>query len=155
MMARTVIGPKIRDRRHALGITQASLAGRIGISASYLNLIESNKRSIAGALLKRICDALGLALEELDGAAERRLISDLGEMTGEPLLAALAIDGASASDLASRHAGWARALVVLHRAWRDRDAQSRGLAHHTPGRPGDRRSRHRSGAWLPALRRAV
>ena len=119
-MPRAVIGPRIRERRHALGITQAGLAARVGISASYLNLIESNKRSIAGALLKRIGDALALPLEELDGAAERRLIGDVGEIAGEPLLASLQLDGASAGELASRHGGWARALVMLHRAWRDR-----------------------------------
>ena len=120
-MSRPVIGPKIRERRHALGITQSSLASRVGISASYLNLIESNKRNIAGALLKRIGNELGLAVEDLDGAAERRLISDLAEMAGEPFLAPLQLDGASANELASRHAGWANALVALHRAWRDRD----------------------------------
>jgi predicted transcriptional regulator/transcriptional regulator with XRE-family HTH domain len=120
-MPRPVIGPKIRDRRHALGLTQAGLAAHVGISASYLNLIESNKRSIAGALLKRIGDALELPLEELDGAAERRLLSDVGEIAGEPLLAALQLDIGSAADLASRHGAWARALVALHRAWRDRD----------------------------------
>jgi transcriptional regulator with XRE-family HTH domain len=68
-MLRPLIGPKIRERRIALGITQSSLAHKLGISASYLNLIESNKRNIAGALLKRISDALNLSIESLDGAA--------------------------------------------------------------------------------------
>src|SRR5690606_32297479 len=53
-MPRTLVGPKIRDRRKALGLTQAGLAHSIGISASYLNLIESSRRPIAGALLKRV-----------------------------------------------------------------------------------------------------
>ena len=119
-MPRPVIGPKIRDRRHALGITQSGLAARIGISASYLNLIESNKRNIAGTLLKRIAGELHLAIEDLEGAAERRLISDLGEIAAEPSLASLALDAGSSGDLASRHAGWAQALIALHRAWRDR-----------------------------------
>ncbi len=120
-MPRPVIGPKIRDRRHALGITQSALAARLGISASYLNLIESNKRNIAGALLRRIADELRLAIEDLEGAAERRLISDLGEIAAEPWFAPLALDATSVGDLVSRHAAWARALIALHRAWRDRD----------------------------------
>jgi predicted transcriptional regulator/DNA-binding XRE family transcriptional regulator len=127
-MPRPLIGPKIRDRRHTLGSTQSGLAARLGISASYLNLIESNKRSIAGALLKRIGDELGLALEELDGAGERRLIGDLGEIAGEPMLAPLQLDPGSAGELAGRHAGWARALIALHRAWRDRDQAVNALA---------------------------
>ena len=127
-MPRPVIGPKIRERRHALGITQARLAAQVGISASYLNLIEGNKRSIAGALLKRIGDELGLPTGDLDGVTERRLISDLSEIAGEPLLMPLQLDGVSANDLASRHAAWARALVVLHRAWRDRDQAVNALS---------------------------
>ena len=36
-----------------MGVTQAEMSRRIGISASYLNLIERNKRGIAGPLLRR------------------------------------------------------------------------------------------------------
>jgi predicted transcriptional regulator/transcriptional regulator with XRE-family HTH domain len=115
-----LIGPKIRDRRRALGITQSKLAATLAISSSYLNLIEAGKRNIGGSLLKRIAEALGLAVDELDGAAERRLLGDLRELTAEPLLGALRLDAASATDLAGRHPGWARALVALHRAWLDR-----------------------------------
>jgi predicted transcriptional regulator/DNA-binding XRE family transcriptional regulator len=115
-----LIGATLRERRRALGIRQAALAAQVGISASYLNLIESDKRSIGGALLKRIADALGLALADLDGAAERRLVADLGELCGEPLLADLHLEPDAAPLLAGRHRGWARALTRLHRAWIDR-----------------------------------
>src|SRR5574337_411226 len=117
---RSLIGPTLRERRRALGITQSQLAADAGISASYLNLIESDKRNIGGALLKRLADALGLALDELDGAAERRLQDDLGELAAEPLLAELRLDAAATHALASQHRNWAHALVRLHRAWRDR-----------------------------------
>ncbi|MFT3819722.1 MAG: short-chain fatty acyl-CoA regulator family protein [Rubrivivax sp.] len=119
-MRTSLIGATLRERRRALGITQAALAAQTGISASYLNLIESDKRSIGGALLKRIADALGLALAEVDGAAERRLVADLAELCGEPLLADLRLDPAGAPVLAGRQRGWARALARLHRAWLDR-----------------------------------
>lgn len=115
-----LIGATLRERRRALGITQAALAARLGISASYLNLIESDKRSIAGALLKRIADALGLTLAEIDGAAERRLAADLDELCGEPMLADLGLDSDGAQVMAGRHRAWGRALVRLHRAWMDR-----------------------------------
>ena len=118
---RSLIGPRIRDRRRTLGLTQASLAHKVGVSASYLNLIEGNKRNIGGALLQRIAAELGLGVEEVDGAAERRLLADLAELVGEPLLADLRLERASADDLAGRHGAWARALVKLHRAVLDRD----------------------------------
>lgn len=117
---RALIGSNLRERRRALGITQSRLASEAGISASYLNLIESNKRNIGGTLLKRIADVLGVALDELDGAAERRLADDLGELAGEPLLADLHLEPSAASELANRHPGWAQAMIRLHRAWNDR-----------------------------------
>ena len=125
---RSVIGSRIRDRRRSLRMTQAALASRVGISASYLNLIEANKRSIGGALLKRIGDALEMPLESLDGAVERRLLDELDEIAGAPMLASLALAG-SASDLAARHGAWAHALVFLHRAWRDRDQAVNALSN--------------------------
>jgi predicted transcriptional regulator/transcriptional regulator with XRE-family HTH domain len=115
-----LVGPKIRERRRSLGLTQAALSQRLAISASYLNLIEAGKRSIGGALLKRVAAELGLALDELDGAAERRLLADLGELAADPVLADLKLDAAAATELAGEHADWARALVLLHRAWLDR-----------------------------------
>lgn len=120
-MPRSLIGVRIRERRRAQGITQAALAARIGISGSYLNLIEHNRRQIGGALLKRVAEALEMPLDELDGAAGRRLLDDLGELAGDPRLAALRLDPGEIDDLAGRHPGWARALVVLQRSLLDRD----------------------------------
>lgn len=120
-MSRSLIGPRIRDRRRALGITQASLAGRVEISASYLNLIEGNKRNIGGALLRRIAAELDLAVDEMDGAAERRLLTDLVELAGDSLLAELGLDARSAHELAGRHPEWAQALVRLNRTRLDRE----------------------------------
>lgn len=115
-----LLGPKIRERRRALGVTQVGLSETLGISASYLNLIEAGRRNIGGGLLKRIADALGMAVDELDGAAERRLLADLAELATEPLLAPHRLDAATAAAIAGHHPGWARALISLHRAWVER-----------------------------------
>ena len=120
-MARSTIGFKIRDRRKALGVTQANLSARLGISASYLNLIESNKRNIGGGLLKKIADELGVTVDLFDGAAERRLVNDLTELSGASILSRVPLDPADAGDFASQHPQWAQALVMLHRAYHDRN----------------------------------
>ena len=49
--AQRVVGPKSRGRRRALHSTQSSLSATLGISPSYLNLIQAGKRNIGGALL--------------------------------------------------------------------------------------------------------
>ncbi|HEX2531726.1 MAG TPA: short-chain fatty acyl-CoA regulator family protein [Burkholderiaceae bacterium] len=120
-MPRSVIGFKVRDRRKALGITQANLSARLGISASYLNLIENNKRNIGGKLLKKIADELDMTVDLFDGAAERRLVSDLTELSGEAILSPLPLDRTDVGDFAGQYPQWARALVMLHRAYHDRN----------------------------------
>ncbi len=127
-MATPLIGLKIRDRRKEFGLTQTELAGRIGISVSYLNLIEHNKRSIGGRLLQQIAEELEVGLDVLDGATERRLVSDLNEALADPLFDHLRLDPSSASDLVGRHPGWAQALVILHRAFLDRSQAMHALA---------------------------
>lgn len=61
-MARDALtGTRIRERRAMGGLKQSDLARQIGISASYLNLIEHNRRRIGGKLLLDIAAALGLS----------------------------------------------------------------------------------------------
>jgi len=118
-MARAPIGLKIRKQRKANGMTQAVMAQRLDISASYLNLIEHNKRPIAGKLLIRISEELGIDVGSLDGAAEQRTILDLHELTIDPLLRELNLSQKTATELVGQHPQWANALVTLHRTYLD------------------------------------
>lgn len=120
-MQRTVIGFKLRQHRRQSGITQADLAARVGISASYLNLIENNKRNIGGQLLHRLAQQLELSVDELDGAPERRLVHELVDVGGETLLQDLALTPESAAEMAGQYPQWAQALVQLHRGYHDRN----------------------------------
>jgi hypothetical protein len=71
-----ILGARVRELRRQAGLSQAELARRLEISPSYLNLIEHNKRRIAGALLRRTAAALDVAVDDLDGAAHRVLLDD-------------------------------------------------------------------------------
>ncbi|MBV1903463.1 MAG: helix-turn-helix domain-containing protein, partial [Marinosulfonomonas sp.] len=51
MVKTTLTGNRIRERRIQIGLRQSALAKAVGISASYLNLIEHNRRRIGGKLL--------------------------------------------------------------------------------------------------------
>ena len=114
-MASLPIGHRVRSRRKELGLTQTELARNLGISVSYVNLIEHDKRSIGGGLLNRMTTALSLEPGALDGTAERRMLQELGEITAEPYLSGLKLGDDSARDLISRHEGWAQALIAMRR----------------------------------------
>ncbi|MCC5983472.1 MAG: helix-turn-helix domain-containing protein [Rhodobacteraceae bacterium] len=58
-------GTRIRARRTASGLRQADLARMVGVSPSYLNLIEHNRRNVAPDLLHKLAGALGIAPEDL------------------------------------------------------------------------------------------
>ena len=79
MVADTLTGSRIRDRRLIRGLRQADLARKIGISTSYLNLIEHNRRRIGGKLLNALADALDVEVSVLNQGAEASLIAALRE----------------------------------------------------------------------------
>ncbi len=116
-MARAPIHFRLRDRRRELGLTQAALAGRIGISASYLNLIEHGKRLVAGALLRRIAEALDLDPGTLTGAQDARLGQEIAEIAADPLIRDLGLSARPAQDFVGRDRSWAQAIVRLHRSY--------------------------------------
>ena len=71
---------------------------------------------------------LGEEIDALTGRAERRLIADLGEVALEPLLRHIGLSPDLAPDLVGRHPDWTRALLTLHRAWRDQAAIANALS---------------------------
>ena len=127
-MPETILGTRIRERRKQTGVTQSDLAHQIGISASYLNLIERNKRRIAGQLLTKTAAALGVGLDELDGAAERRLLDRLGEIAKLPHLGAHQPEADAIGEMIGRFPGWSRTLAMLAQSERDANNAARVLA---------------------------
>ncbi len=110
------IGHRIRAQRKAKGMTQTALAQVLGISVSYINLIEHDKRSIGGALLNRLTEALDLDVATLDGAQERRMLDALEQIAADPGISDPQLHPESARDLIARHEPWAKTLVAMRQA---------------------------------------
>ena len=49
-----IIGQRLRVLRRSLGLTQAQLAAELGVSASYITLIEADQRPASARLLMRL-----------------------------------------------------------------------------------------------------
>ncbi|WP_370401164.1 short-chain fatty acyl-CoA regulator family protein [Sulfitobacter sp. JB4-11] len=109
MAVETLTGSRIRERRVMAGLKQADLARDIGISASYLNLIEHNRRRIGGKLLLSIAQRLGTEAQALTEGAEAALIATLREAAVEAGLTGP--EAAQVEEFAGRFPGWADVLV--------------------------------------------
>jgi predicted transcriptional regulator/DNA-binding XRE family transcriptional regulator len=96
-----------------LGQRQAELAKEVGISASYLNLIEHNRRRIGGKLLLSIARSLGVEPSALTEGAEAALIAVLREARAADPAAGAEQD--ALEDFAGRFPGWAQLLERRHR----------------------------------------
>ena len=126
-MSRPLIGRTVRRIRTEQGLSQQALAVRLGISASYQNLIEHDQRGVTAALLIKLSETLGVDLAALSGSAERHLETQLREVFADPLLAADPVGDAEIEQLGASPAA-ARAILALYRAWRVAREDSGGIA---------------------------
>lgn len=133
MSRQTPIGHRLRRHRKDRGLTQMALADAVGISPSYLNLIEHNRRAIGGSLLVRLAEALELEPGSLSGSEEGRLLSDLGEMTADPVFEEAPLDTQEFSSAVANTPAMVKALMTLYRAYRSSldevDILSERLSH--------------------------
>ena len=103
-------GPHPHTRKTGCwGLKQAELARAAGISASYLNLIEHNRRRIGGKLLLRIAGILQVEPAVLTEGAGAALIASLREAAADLPQGGAELD--RVDEFAGRFPGWAQLLA--------------------------------------------
>lgn len=112
------IGSRIQRLRRQSRISQAELAGQLGISASYLNLIEHNRRRITVPLLMKVAGQFGIEPGELVENDETRLVGDLMEIFGDDVFAESQLTNQDIRDLATSNPTVGRAIVRLFDQYR-------------------------------------
>jgi predicted transcriptional regulator/transcriptional regulator with XRE-family HTH domain len=115
-MQKTFIGPQLRRLRQERSETQSAMAKALGISASYVNLLENNERSVSVAVLLRLFEAYGVDWRDIEKDDSAVQLADLRAALQDPLftnarpdLAQLRAALVHAPDLVS-------AFLRLHRA---------------------------------------
>ncbi|KQZ32812.1 Cro/Cl family transcriptional regulator [Mesorhizobium sp. Root552] len=111
-------GPRIRRIRNAKGLTQTSMAEGLGISPSYLNLIERNQRPLTVQLILKLASVYKVEPDELQGEA-RGSIAALKEAFSDPLLAGELPGDQELVEVAEAAPNAAAAIVKLYRAYRE------------------------------------
>ena len=107
------IGHKIKTKRRKLGIAQASLAKKISISPSYLNLIESGKRKISVDLLLKVANELNIEISDISKKTDTNLFQNLMDLLGDDLFEDLDITNFDIKELVNTNPLIAKALVKL------------------------------------------
>jgi predicted transcriptional regulator/transcriptional regulator with XRE-family HTH domain len=109
-------GKRIRALRRRDGLSQAALAERLGISPSYLNLLENDRRPLTTDLLLRLAQCFTLDLRTFAGDDRAQLTADLVELFGDPVFEEHPLTRAELAEFAAASPDVARAVVCLHHA---------------------------------------
>lgn len=111
------IGPRLRRLRRELGLTQQVMAGDLGISPSYVALLERNQRPVTADLLLRLARTYQLEMDEIapeDGADHARR---LAEVLRDPVFSGIDLPPLEVADLAGSFPGITEALLRLYGAY--------------------------------------
>tara|TARA_B100000029_G_scaffold461973_1_gene494100 strand:- start:747 stop:2186 length:1440 start_codon:yes stop_codon:yes gene_type:complete len=112
------IGSKIRKERRSKGLSQSELSKNLGISASYLNLLESGRRTITVPLLIKIGNELSLSLKDLTLESNKRLLSDIMEVLSNELFEDLDITNQETTEFINNNPNIAKALLSLNDSYK-------------------------------------
>ena len=130
----SLLGAKVRALRRQKSISQVQLADRLGISPSYLNLIEHNRRAMPAPLLIKIAEIFELDLKALSTEQDARTVADLMELFGDPIFEHEDVTTAEVRDLAAHAPVAARSILKLYHAFREAREAADNLAIKISGR---------------------
>jgi predicted transcriptional regulator/transcriptional regulator with XRE-family HTH domain len=114
------IGGKLRRMRQERHLTQGQMAAELGLSPSYLNLIESNQRPVTVRVLLKLAERFQVELSTLAPEDDERLSTSLLEVFSDPLFDGADVKTSDVRDLVSSLPSVAHAVVDLYDAYRAR-----------------------------------
>lgn len=115
--SRLFVGEQLRQVRRDAGLNQRAFAGRLGISVSYLSLLESGERPLTPGIAAALGRRHPAALAAIEGLAPAQRLSALAEALADPALPLSASHEALAR-LAEERPEIADRIVALHAAKR-------------------------------------
>jgi len=126
------LGPRLRRLRRELGLTQQAMAADLGVSPSYVALLEGNQRPLTAELLVRLAKSYRFDLAEFAGEDSEDQIQRIGAILRDPLLADIEVSPLEVADLAASFPGISEVLLRLHGAYA-REQQALAQQRESPG----------------------
>ena len=112
------IGGKLRRMRQERHLTQTQMAVELGLSPSYLNLLESNQRPVTVRVLLKLAERFQVELAALAPEDDERLSTNLIEVFSDPLFDGADVKTTDVRDLVSSLPAVAHAVIDLYAAYR-------------------------------------
>jgi predicted transcriptional regulator/DNA-binding XRE family transcriptional regulator len=122
------LGPKIRRLRRDNRLSQAKLAEQLGISPSYLNLIEHNRRNVTVDLLLKLAEQFQLAIGDLSEDDDGQVMADLVETFDDDIFERHDLTTTEVRELVTAAPVVAQAVLTLYDAYRNTRAEASTLA---------------------------
>ena len=125
------IGGKLRRLRQERHLTQAQMASELEISASYLNLIESNRRPVTARVLLQLASKFRLEIGALAAGDDQQLLSSLLEALSDPVFEDEDVKVSDVRELVSALPAVGRAMLALYRSHHNRRQNGAGMDSQT------------------------
>ena len=113
------LGARFKRLRRELGLTQTRMAEDLGVSPSYLNLLERNQRPVTAQVLLRLAEAYDLDLKSLATDPESAGATGLSEVFSDHIFRDLGLGRHEIAEVAENTPAVAEAVVRLYRAYLD------------------------------------
>ncbi|MES2897316.1 MAG: short-chain fatty acyl-CoA regulator family protein [Pseudomonadota bacterium] len=113
------LGARMKRLRRELGLTQTRMAEDLGVSPSYLNLLERNQRPVTAQVLLRLAEAYDLDLKSLSSDPDSAGATGLSEVFSDQMFRDLGVARHEIAEVADSAPGVAEAIVRLYRSYLD------------------------------------
>jgi len=119
MERKVMVGPRLRRMRMDKKLTQTEMASQLGISASYLNLIERNQRPVTVQLLLKLGQTFEVDLQRFAVDDEARVVALLTEVFSDPFFSRQGITQQDIRDISAACPLGGEAIFSLFRAYKE------------------------------------
>lgn len=113
------VGPRLRRLRRDLGLKQSDMAEDLGISASYIALLERNQRPLTADLLLRLARTYKIDIARIAQDDGADYSARLQAVFRDPMFADLDVPSLDTVDVSTNYAGVTEAILRLYTAYKE------------------------------------
>ena len=127
------VGPRLRRLRRDLGLKQSDMAEDLGISASYVALLERSQRPLTADLLLRLARTYKIDVATIARDDSADYSARLQAVFRDPMFADIDIPALDTVDVSNNYAGVTEAMLRLYTAYKEEQLALADTRAEAPG----------------------